>query len=204
MKLYGHPISNHSLRVQALMEEFEIPYDFQVINFDEQENCKPAYLKINPNGMVPVIDDNGYTLWESHAIMRYLSEREERYDWYPKPYKERIEVEKWLDWLHTRLNPESVAIAFNTFRNPQGGEEKIGAAKAKLAVILPIIEAVFNKQSYLCGSAITIADFSLLSSLLYLNMCNAGLEQYPETKAWYDTNSKRASIAKVFPSPAEG
>lgn len=199
MKLYGHPMSNHSLRVQALLEEFKVPYDLHIVDFEKQENHSEEYLEMNPNAKVPVIDDDGYILWESHAIMRYLCGKYERDDWYPNDYKERAHVDKWLDWCHTRLNPEAVIIAFNTFRNT-GEEERIAAAKEDVLSLLPIIEDVFKSQPYLCGRNMNIADLSLLSSIMYLDMCDAGLKKFPETRKWYEKNFSKSTLSKVLPA----
>lgn len=199
MKLYGHPMSNHALRVKALIEEFNLPYEMQVVDFEKQDTRTPEFLKLNPNGKVPVLVDNDFVLWESHAIMRYLCDKHERYDWYPKHLKERALVDQWLDWCNTRLNPEAVTIAINTFFNT-GADDKIEAAKSSLSHILPIIEAIFEKQDWLCGNKITIADLSLLSSLMYLNMCGGVLEKYPATLKWYEENFANSPMAKVMPA----
>lgn len=199
MKLHGHPMSNHALRVQALLEEFEVEYELHIVDFEAQENQSEAFLKLNPNGKVPVLEDGDVVLWESHAIMRYLCEKYERFDWYPKDMIDRINVEKWLDWCHTRINPEAVTIAFNTFRNT-GADEKITNAKGWIKKILPVLEGVFKAQPYLCGDKPTIADLSLLSSLMYLKMCNAGMEEFPITSKWYDQYFSRSKLAKVLPA----
>lgn len=198
MKLYGHPMSNHALRVQALMELNDIPYEFEMIDFDQQQNKTPNFLQLNPNGKVPVIDDDGYVLWESHAIMRYLADKHGLEDWYPKDYKERAHVDMWLDWCHTRLNAEVVTIAFNTFLRT-GATDKIAAAKDALKSILPILEGVFVNQDYLCGKKQTIADLSLLSSLMYLPMCGFDLSVYPAIYKWQEKNFPESPYPNLLP-----
>jgi glutathione S-transferase len=106
MKLYGHPYSNHALRVQMLREECGIPYTYQVVDLMKGEQYTPSFLAMYPNGKVPVMDDNGFVLWESHVIMRYLADQHKAKAWYPSDLKARYQVDQWLDWNQTRLGPE--------------------------------------------------------------------------------------------------
>lgn len=198
MKLYGHPMSNHALRVRALIEEFGIPYEFQFVDFEKQESRAPEFLKLNPNGKVPVLVDEDYVLWESHAIMRYLCDKYGRYDWYPQLLRERAQVDQWLDWNNTRLNPEAVTIAMNTFLNT-GAKDKIEIANNTLLNVLPVVENVFENRDWLSNDRMTIADLSLLSSLMYLKMCGGSLERFPATLQWYEKNFRKSPMSKVMP-----
>lgn len=201
MKLYGHPMSNHALRVQAFLELNDIPYDFTMVDLGKQENRTEEFLELNPNGKVPVIEDKGYVLWESHAILRYLADKHKLEGWYPSGFAPRAQVDKWLDWCHTRLNAEVITVAFNTFFNT-GETAKIEGAKESLKKILPIIDKVFERQAYLCGEQQTIADLSLLSSLMYLPMCNVSFDDYPHVKAWFEKNFSASPYPRLLPPAA--
>ena len=110
MKLYGNPWSNAARRVQMLCEELAIPYSYETVDLMNGKQYTPEFQKLNPNSKVPVIDDDGFVLWESHAIMRYLADKHQARAWYPSDAKARTQVEQWLDWNQTRLGPDRKSV----------------------------------------------------------------------------------------------
>ncbi len=200
MKLYGHPYSAAARRVQMLCEECGIPYTYQVINLMEGEQYKPEYLALNPNGKVPVIDDDGFVLWESQAIMRYLCEKHEAKAWYPSEPRARAQVEAWLDWNHTRLGIEAAKLMFNTnFAGDNADKAAIEDAKKWLLKILPMMDAELKKRKYLCGDRPTVADLAAATNTAYLEMCQYDLDAYPAVTKWYGGIKARPSFAKTAP-----
>ena len=200
MKLYGHPYSNAARRVQILCEECGIPYTYQVVNLMEGEQYKPEFLALNPNGKVPVIDDDGFVLWESQAIMRYLCDKHKSRSWYPDEPRARAQVEAWLDWNQTRLGPEAAKIMFNThFAGDKSRPEVIEDARKWLLKILPMMNSELSKRKYLCGDQPTVADIAAATNLAYLEMCQYDLGPYPAVSKWYGTMKARPSFAKTAP-----
>ena len=163
MKLYGHPFSNHTRRVTAFCEEARIPYDFQLVDLAKGEHRKPEYLALNPNGKVPtIVEDDGFTLWDSHAILRYLALKHRVTAWYPEDLKTRARIDAWLDFNHTRLGPETGKIAFNTlFLGAKGDQAKIAEGKKGLESVLPVLNDALGKSAYVCGNQPSLADLSL-------------------------------------------
>ena len=112
--LHQFPFSQHSRRVVSLLEEAGIEYNNQFVNMMEGEHMSPEFLEINPNHQVPTLVDGELKIHESNAILRYLCEKYELTNWYPKGLAERANVEQWLDWIQCRLSPSVVGIVFNT------------------------------------------------------------------------------------------
>ncbi len=200
MKLYGHPFSNAARRVQMLCEECAIPYSYQQVDLMNGEQSTPAFLAMNPNAKVPVIDDEGFFLWESQAIMRYLCDKHKAQTWYPAEPKARAQVEAWLDWNQTRLGPEAGKIMFNTFfAVDKGNPQAIEDAKKWLLKILPVMNGELSKRKFLCGDQPTIADIAVATNLAYLEMCKHDLGPYPAVTKWFDAMKGRPSFAKTAP-----
>ena len=200
MKLYGHPYSNAARRVQMLCEECAIPYTYQVVDLMKGEQYTPEFLAINANGKVPAIEDDGFTLWESNAIMRYLADKHKATQWYPSAPKTRAQVEQWLDWNQTRLGTEAGKIMFNThFAGDKANKQAIEDAKGWLQKILPVMDTALTKQPYLCGSHPTLADLASATNMAYLEMCQCDLSKYPAIGKWYDAMKQRPSFAKTAP-----
>jgi len=196
MKLYGHPFSSHARRVQMFCEELGVPYDYQVVDLFNKKQHAAEFLAMNPNGKVPVIDDDGFVLWESHAILRYLADKHGAHSWYPVDIKARSQVERWLDWNHTRLGPEVGKIAFNTLvLREKGNAQAIEDGKKWLLIILPVLDGELGKRRYVCGNDITIADLATVTSLAYLEKCQYSLADYPAIAKWYEAMKQRPSFA---------
>ena len=200
MKFYGHPYSNASRRAQMFCEEAGIPYTFITVDLMKGEQYKPEYLALNPNAKVPVIDDDGFVLWESQAIMRYLADKHKASKWYPTEPKARAIVEQWLDWNHTRLGPEAGKIMFNThFAGDNGNPQAIEDAKKWLIKILPVLESVLGRQTYICGDQPTLADLAVVTNIAYLETCNYDLNSYPAVVKWFGGMKARPSFTKTVP-----
>ena len=201
MKLYGHPFSNAARRVQMLCEELGIPYTYETVDLQEGKQYTPEYQKLNPNSKVPVIDDDGFVLWESQAIMRYLADKHKAHAWYPTDPKARAHVEEWLDWNQTRLGPEAGKIMFNMrFAGDKRNDRAIEDGKKWLEKILPVMDSVLAKRKYLCGDQPMLPDLAVVTNLAYLEMCQCNLSLYPAVTEWYGAMKDRPSFAKTAPT----
>jgi glutathione S-transferase len=200
MKLYGHPWSNAARRVQMLCEECDIPYAYQLVDLMKGEQYTPTFLALNPNSKVPVMDDDGFVLWESQAIMRYLADKHKAVDWYPTEPKTRARIEQWLDWNQTRLGQEAGKIMYNThFAGDKRNDKAIEDAKKWLEKILPVLDDELKQHSYLGDDQPNLADIAVATNMAYLDMCQYDLKPYPAVARWYDSMKKRPSFAKTVP-----
>lgn len=200
MKLYGHPWSNAARRVQMLCEELNIPYTYETVDLLTGKQYEPEFQKLNPNCKVAVIDDEGFVLWESQAIMRYLADKHKAQTWYPTELKARAQVEQWLDWNQTRLGAEAGKIMFNThFAGESRSDQAIESGKKWLEKILPVMDGALSEQPYLCGDKVTLADLAASTNLAYLEMCHHDFKPYPGVVKWYEAMKKRPSFAKTAP-----
>lgn len=195
MKLYGHPLSSNTRRVQMLCEELKIPYEYKKVDLSKGEQYSPEYLKLNPNGKVPVLDDGGFLLWESQAILRYLAEKFKAKTWYPNQLKQRATVDQWLDWQQTRLSPDVGKLAMNVlFLGTKANKQAIEDAKSGLAKILPVLEQGLGQHAYISGDNPTLADLAIASTLAYLDMCRFDLSPYQRINAWFNKMKARPSF----------
>ena len=105
MKLYMHPVSMTSRPVRLFIAENKIPVDEVMIDLFTGEQYQPAYSGINPNSMVPMIEDDGLRLTESSAILKYLADKIGS-PAYPKDLKQRAKVNEVMDWLNTNFYRE--------------------------------------------------------------------------------------------------
>jgi glutathione S-transferase len=198
MKLYGHPWSSNARRVQMLCEELGIPYVYETVDLMKGAQYSPEFQRLNPNSKVPVIEDDGFVLWESQAIMRYLADKHRAESWYPSDRKKRAVVEQWLDWNQTRLGPEAGKIMFNThFAGDKRNDEAIENARKWLLKILPVLDGALAKRPWICGDGITLADLAASTNVWYLDHCRHDLLPYPAVVKWYEAVKARPSFSKT-------
>lgn len=95
--------------------------------------CEPPFLRLNPNGMVPLIEDDGFTLWESNAIVRYLCAKHASGTLYPEDLRTRFVAEQWMDWRQTTLNPAGRDAFLQWVRTPEAQRDPAAIARSVAA-----------------------------------------------------------------------
>jgi len=126
----------------------------------------PAYRALNPNGLVPTIEDDAggrFRLWESNVIVRYLCARHAPGRLYPEPLPARFDAERWMDWQQTTLNPAGREAFVQWVRTPS--ERRDGAAAARSVeateALLALLDAHLATRDYLAGERLTMADIPI-------------------------------------------
>ncbi|AVS96977.1 glutathione S-transferase [Paracidovorax citrulli] len=118
------------------------------------------FLSLNPNGLVPLIEDEGTTLWESNTIVRYLCARHAPGDLYPEDLPTRFLAEQWMDWQQTTLNPAGRDAFLQWIRTPaaQRDPEAIARSVAATEPLMELLDAHLARHAYLAGDRFTMAD----------------------------------------------
>jgi glutathione S-transferase len=186
--LYSNPLSSPANKIRFLLNYLAIPYEVKIVNIGAGEHQQSDFLRINPYGKIPAIDDNGFKLAESNAILRYLADKHPS-SLYPKNLEERAIVEQWLDFAANHIALATSKIMFNTYfyRFIPGAtqdERSLQDGRLWLESYLPVLEQQLAKQAYVAGNHLTIADFSLLAALDVAEMANVNLAPYPYLKTW--------------------
>ena len=122
-------------------------------------NKTPDYLSMNPTGLVPTIDDDGFKLWESHTIVRYLAAKHGMGSLCPTDLKARADAERWMDWAFTFQNAMR-NVFWGLIRTPpeKRDPKAIEEGRRKSIELLAIPESILKKQPYLTGSSFTMGD----------------------------------------------
>lgn len=105
MRLYHHPFSSNARRAVMATMYLGVPVDLQLVDLAKGAHRAPSYLALNPNHKVPVLDDDGFVLWESYAIMQYLADRTPGQRIYPTDARSRADVNRWLFWCAQHFSP---------------------------------------------------------------------------------------------------
>src|SRR3989338_9449165 len=165
LKVYGSDLSAPSNKVRFAANALGLKYEFVFVNLREKEQLKPEFLKINPIGKIPAIDDDGFFLSESAAIMRYLADKQNS-DLYPKALKERAIVDEWIDFTGFHIGGAMSKVIYNRLFAPRRGlpvdENSIKEGLGFLDRFLPVVDGQLAKNKFLTGAKITLADINLL------------------------------------------
>lgn len=187
IKLYGFELSFPVNRVRLCLNAMNHEYEFIRINPLAGEAQTEDYLKINPGGKIPAIDDNGFTLFESNAIMKYLC-RKYRSDFYPEDINAQADVDKWLDYTAIHLANGVGRVLFNKYLAKIVGvdvdERSLQDGYSFIERFLGIIDKQLGTSSFLASNTISIADFCLLATVDPAEAIEINMEDYPNVNAW--------------------
>jgi glutathione S-transferase len=126
-------------------------------------NKTPAYLRMNPNGQIPVLRDGDFTLWESNAIVRYLCAKHSMGNLYPNDLQQRFDAERWMDWQQTTMNNVGRAAFVEWVRTP-GDQPDMAVIAKSVATTEPqlaLLDAHLAQHPFMAGEQITMADFPI-------------------------------------------
>jgi glutathione S-transferase len=202
IKLYGHPGAPKAVKIEVLLEESGAPYVFRVIDLVRGENRQPAFLAINPAGRVPVIDDDGFILAESNAILRYLAARLEMESWYPNDLRSRALVDQWIDQVSFHVNNVVHPLYLNRYLYPLLGmpvdTAALAAAEKAVPGALAVVEARLEATgAFLCGPHPTIADLVLTEFLSEAESFGLDLKPYSNIVRWLGAMTSRPAWERV-------
>ena len=160
----------------------------------------PAFLRINPNGQIPTIDDDGLILWESAAINLHLA-RKHGGPLSAENGAEQAEIDKWSFWGVAEVEPHTVKIVLthdNQLADTEGGRETIAVSTRLLRRPLGILETHLQSRDYLLGARFTVADLNLAEILRYAMSERDFLAHYPRVVAWLERCHDRPAFKRMM------
>jgi glutathione S-transferase len=197
IKVYGTSMSRAARTLWAL-EELGLKYEHVPVNA-RGESRQPEYLKINPNGHVPIIDDEGTIVWESMAINLYLAEKYGKGGLWPSTVEQHGACYQWSFWGMTEIEPLLMTVFLNRMILPAEQRNENAAAKAveDLKVPLKVLDAYLHNREYLLGKEFTIADLNAASVLGLANFVQLDLSPTPAAQKWLQKCLSRPANQKA-------
>ena len=164
LTILGKSSSINVRKVLWTCAEIGLPYALEQYGSGFLPTATPEFLSMNPNGMVPVVIDDGRCLWESNTICRYLVGQHGRSDLLPVEPMARAQVEKWMDWQATELNNSWRYVFMALVRQSPAHVDPaaIAAGAAEWNRLMTMLDAQLSASgSYVCGETLTLADIVL-------------------------------------------
>lgn len=206
LRILGRVTSINVRKVLWTADELGLSYEREDWGLPIRDPHEAEFLALNPNAQVPVIIDEGFVLWESNPIMRYLAEREENSALVPRDLKTRALMEQWLGWQSTELSPVGTYAFLALGRPTPGYDDKaaIEASIAKWTKRMAILEAQLAAVGpYLVGAQFTLADIAIGLSIHRWFGTRFAHPDLPAIKAYYERLRRRppsrAHLAEATP-----
>jgi glutathione S-transferase len=159
IRLWGRKNSINVQKALWCIEELGLPYERIDAGRGYGVTDTPEYRSMNPNGLVPTIEDDGFVLWESNAIVRYLSNKHAQGALWPTEPKQRADADRWMDWQATAFTPAFGPIFHGLVRTPGSRtREEIEAAIAASENFAAILDARLADRAYVAGDRFTMGD----------------------------------------------
>lgn len=190
MKLYYNPLSPNVRRARLTAAVLGIQLEEKKLDFAKGEHKSPEYLALNPNGAVPTLVDGDFVLTESRAIMQYLAAKKPDSTLLPRDEAARADVTRWQFWDAAHFSPQLGSLAFEKMIKGMMGLGEPDPSKVQDALTnFRRFAAVLNKRlegrQYIVGSAMTLADLTIASSLTYAKQTEVPLAEFPNVQTWF-------------------
>jgi glutathione S-transferase len=194
LKVWGRNTSSNVQKVMWAMGELGLEHERFDVGGAFGKNKEPAYLAINPNGLVPTLQDGDFTLWESNAIVRYLARNYGKPDQLePADPKIRAKANQWMDWQLTVLAPALGPAFMGLIRTPPEKRDPaaIAASQAKTTEAMKILDAQLGRTKFVVGPNFSYGDIPAgIMAYRYWQLVPEHPE-FPNLKRWYEALQTR-------------
>ncbi len=200
IKLYGHPGSTCTRTVLFSLEENAIPYELTLVDIMKGEHKSLGHIARQPFGQLPAIDDDGFKMYESRAMARYIDEKS-GFKLTPKDAQQRAKMEQWISVETSDFSPAAMTFVYDGVFKRAQTPEALKAAGDKLEAAVAVIDKSLAESGkpFLVGDQFTIADITFAPYIDYTMMTPAKdiYAKYPQFTAWWGRVSSRPTWQKI-------
>ncbi|PTL84120.1 glutathione S-transferase family protein [Vitiosangium sp. GDMCC 1.1324] len=203
MKLYGNPMSTCTRKVLTTLAEKGHEAQFVLIDLAKGQQKSPEYMAKQPFGVVPYLEDDGLSMYESRAIIRYLDAKLAGPKLTPSDLPSLARMEQWISIEHSYFSPNAMGIVMELFFKPMRGltpdMDKVNKGRDGSARALDVADRALMSQAHLAGDKFSLADICWMPYLQYLSATPHGnlITERPHVKSWWQRISTRPSWKKV-------
>jgi glutathione S-transferase len=199
IKLYYHPLSTFSRRVRIALAEKQIAYEAIIVDMAQKKHKDPAYLALNPYGRVPTLEENGFVLYESTAILNYLEATRAEPPLAPADLRQRALVDMHMKLCDIQMTRHTGTIIFAKRFLPKEkwNEAAMASAKSEIETHLAILDRQLAGKQYLVAEHFTLADICYLPFLEFLPLME--IVPPPAIAAWRERLLARPSARATKP-----
>jgi glutathione S-transferase len=203
LKIWGRLNSINVQKVLWCCGELGLKYERVDAGNEYGVNDTPAYHALNPNGLVPTIEDDGFVLWESNAIIRYLSSKVEGETLCPLDIQTRFDAERWMDWQATTFWPglRPLFIQLLRTKEAQRSIDVIRKGQRDCLSAIRILDARLSDRDYLAGDQFTFADIPAATTVHRWYELDISHPDLPNLRRWYEQMTERLPFREAVMTP---
>jgi glutathione S-transferase len=203
LKVWGRISSINVRKVVLTAQLLQVPFERVDAGASFGITRTPEYLARNPNALVPTIEDEGFVLWESNVVVRYLCAKHAEGTLYPRDLRARFDAERWMDWQQTTLNGAGREAFVQLIRTPQErrSADAVAASVAATEPLLALLDALLAQRSFIAGEQLTMADIPLACEMHRWWGLPLEHPAHPHLRRWYDGIRQRAGARGVLDLP---
>jgi glutathione S-transferase len=203
LKIWGRVNSVNVKKALWACEELGLKYERIDAGLQFGVNKTPEYLKMNPTGLVPTIDDDGFVLWESHTIVRYFAAKHGMGSLYPADLRARADAERWMDWAFT-FQGAMRAVFWGLIRTPADKRDPQAIEEGRVKsnqLAADVLERSLAKKAYVCGERFTMGDIPLGCEVQRWMRVPVERPRLPAVEAWFERLRERPAFRKIVDIP---
>ena len=202
LKIWGRTNSVNVKKALWAAEELGLKYERVDAGMQFGVTKTPEYLKMNPNSLVPTIEDEGFVLWESHTIVRYLAAKHGMGKLCPADLRSRADAERWMDWAFTFQNAMR-AVFWGLIRTPPEKRDPKAIEEGRLASIrlAEILDKYLENKTYIAGGAFTMGDIPIGCEVQRYMRVPVERPRLPALEAWFERLRQRPPFTKIVDIP---
>jgi glutathione S-transferase len=188
LKIWGREDSLSVQKVMWCIRELEIPYEQINLGKGYESPNQPWYLKMNPTGTIPTIDDDGFVLWESNAIVKYLCAKYSPGNLSPTDPYEYADADRWISWQGTTLWPPMRQILLTLVRTPEDKRDskRVAELMSEVTGYWRILDGRLQGRKYIMGDRFTMADIVFGPHIYRWFTYPIPRPDLPHLRAWYE------------------
>lgn len=193
LKILGRKNSSNVQKVLWCCAELGLDFEREDVGGQYGRNRDPEYLALNPNGLIPTVIDDGFVLWESNTIIRYLAAKYGDETFYPADVQTRAKGERWMDWQLSVVAPTIWPVFAGLIRTPPEERDYAGIANArdKLADVMKMLDDALARTDYVAGSSLSVGDIPVGIMTYRWFTLDIEREDMPNLQRWYDRLTRR-------------
>jgi glutathione S-transferase len=205
MKLHVIVGSPNSRKVQAVVNHLALSVAVEYYDFFAGDLKTSSYLALNPNGMVPLLTDGSFRLWESNAIMQYLADRAGSDALFPRDPERRADVVRWQCWELAHFNKAFETLAFEAVVKPNfnlgvTNPSVVEMMQDSLKRFSTVLDRHMAGRDYLVGDAITLADYSMIHAEGFKEAIPFDWSPYAHLNAYFERMRRVEHWARTAPA----
>ena len=207
MKLHIAPPSPRAIKVVALKNNLGLECEIRVLNFATGDHMTPEFAALNPNKLMPVLDDDGFVLWESNAILQYLAAKKPERGLWPSDAKRQAEVLRWMSWEGAHWAPSAcgILITENLLKRIFGGGDpspaEVARGENEFHRFGGVLDGCLKGRKWLTGNDLTVADYSVGAWMAVAQLARYPLARYTEINRWYSALSSQPGWKEAIVPP---